>query len=139
MSGGPGDVCGGMNMGPCGGYGYGGACTGPCATNASSTMFGRRGGTHDLMPTKHMIPKAMGSDTSKWREFRQDVEEWLNSFRPGMREVLKAIANAQEGTVVDYAYLAQFRSQIHASGGDLDELYAGRGLLYSAMRMITTE
>ena len=101
--------------------------------------LGRQMRTHDLMPTKHMIPKAMGSDSSKWREFRQDVEEWLNSFRPGMREVLKAIANAQEGTVVDYTYLEGFRSLVHEHGGDLDELYAGRGLLYSAMRMITTE
>ena len=41
--------------------------------------------------------------------------------------------------MVDHAYLDTCRSQIHASGGDLDELYAGRGLLYSAMRMITTE
>ena len=59
-----------------------------------------------------MVPKAMGSDASKWREFRRDVEEWVNAVRPGMRIVLRAIAASPEGTRFDASFLENLRPRL---------------------------
>ena len=70
----------------------------------------------DFIPNKSMAPKAMGSDTSKWREFRRDVEEWVNAVRPGMRIVLRAIATSPEGARFDAGFLESLRPQIVECG-----------------------
>ena len=89
-----------------------------------------------LVPLKSMVPKSMGREASRWREFQIDVEEWLEAQFPGVRAVLKSVSRAAGGTTFDSTFMEPLRAPVAAAGGDLNFLLSGRNAMYTAFRTI---
>ena len=46
---------------------------------------------HGYLPQKHMTPKTFADKPEEWRQWQEDVEEYLDSINPGIKELLQEI------------------------------------------------
>ena len=89
---------------------------------------------------KSMMPKTpMGGDISKWRDFKEDVEEWMNLARPGLRVVLQAASKAPDGVRLDRAFLESKRVDIEKCMGRVEDIEEFRLHMFGAVRTVLVE
>ena len=55
--------------------------------------------THGFLPMKAMVPEVFGSSEDKWRAWQEDVADYLDSQKPGLKGTLKAAE--KENTPID--------------------------------------
>ena len=89
-----------------------------------------------FVPLKQLLPKSLGNDVSRWREFQTDVEEWLEAQAPGMRVLLRAISRVPIGTIVDDQFLGGLRQAVTSEGGSFEYIMPGRNVMFMAFRKI---
>ena len=76
-----------------------------------------------LIPPKLLMPKeVLGSDVTKWMDYKKDVEGWAEAMTAGMRGILQAIAKAPDGTRIDAIFMEKFRNQVEAEGTWFEKL-----------------
>ena len=93
-----------------------------------------------LIPPKLLMPKeVLGSDVTKWMDYKKDVEGWAEAMTAGMRGILQAIAKAPDGTRIDAIFMEKFRNQVEAEGTRFEKLDWVRKGLYEALRQMTKE
>ena len=55
-----------------------------------------------LLPTKSLVPPAYsGADETKWREWSEDILDFFDAVRPGLKATLKATATVSEDKLLD--------------------------------------
>ena len=59
----------------------------PGQTSTSGTNF---------VPWKHMTPAKFGSKTETWREWQEDIRGYFDGTKPGLKDVLQELENAEE-------------------------------------------
>ena len=61
---------------------------------------GLRGRWRGFIPAKNMVPNKYDNAEEKWRTWQDDVMDYLDAMKPGMRKMLKAV-EAKDGNVTD--------------------------------------
>ena len=77
---------------------------------ASGSHGGSSGGMKGYLPQKQMVPKAFSDKAEDWRTWQEEIEDYLDSVNPGMKELLKEVDKEEDP--IDEIW-RQGRSQKH--------------------------
>ena len=80
-----------------------------------ATMVNFKGGTSEknfkgYLPTKNLVPKMFGNIEEEWRKWQDDVMDYMDTQRPGMRAFLKKVE--AEPNKIDEEWIAA-QSAVH--------------------------
>ena len=67
---------------------------------------GDKGRGDGFMSHKSLVPKIFGKDKSGYRRFRDDMLDYMEATKPGMRRLLKAYEKADQVDMVELQGLA---------------------------------
>ena len=74
------------------------------------------------MPIKHMIPAKFKGDISQWRNWRDDVCEYMDSQRPGINAYLRAVGELRNEAITP-EFAAQYANLGPSVMGASEEVY----------------
>ena len=99
--------------------------------NAGGSMKG-------YIPIKNMVPKVYGEKPDEWRQWQDDVMDYLDSINPGMREMLKDIEIASQPVDRDWAKMKTDTYGDKVTGDSVAVWRALKALTESEARKVVT-
>ena len=91
----------------------------------SGGKHGGGGGMKGYLPVKAMLPNPFSDKPEEWRQWQEDMMDYLDSITPGMKAFLKEVADETEA--VDDAWLMNAQQE-HSTKITGDELAVWRAL-----------
>ena len=89
------------------------------------------------LPEKATIPKTLADKYEEWRQWKEDVEDFLDTRTKGMKVFLQQVANDKDQGEVTQMYKETQRIQIEDVGGDFDQVTQDEVQVWRALKGLT--